>query len=121
MERTGKDIEPDVDAWRSDPGWDSLCRLVADVVSPLAGSHPGIVTEAIVDAIVRDYTLLPRETWHRERRRNHGERIRRLSHAIFRIIEDAGREFPVELITSSVLKAFIVGPRPGQTDAPGTA
>jgi hypothetical protein len=120
MERTGKDIEPDGETWRSDPGWASLCSLVADVVAPLAGRHPGIVTEAVVDAIVRNFTLLPRETWHRERRRNHEERIRRLSHSIFRIIEDAGREFPVEVITSSVLKAFIVGPRDGEDSGTAT-
>ena len=121
MERRPKDIETDIEAWRGDPGWDYLCRLVEDVVSPLAGCHPGIVTEAIVESITGKFALLPRESRHRERRRNHAERIRRLSHSIFRIIEEAGREFPVELIAASVLKAFIVGPRDGETDVPGTA
>jgi hypothetical protein len=107
-DRTGKDIESSIADWRDTPEWGGLVTLVAKVTASLAGRHPGVVTEAIVEAITDRYHLLPRETWHRERRRNHPERIRRLSHSIFRIIEDGGDKFPADLISASVLKAFII-------------
>ena len=111
MSGNPKDLETNIAEWSVLPEWGPLRKLIEDVTGGLRGRHPGIVTEAIVDAVTARFGLMPRETSHRERRRNHPERIRRLSHSLFRIIEDAGEEFPTDVITASVLKAFIISPR----------
>lgn len=111
MDRSARDLEKNIGQWSGLPEWPELRELIDGVMAGLAGRHPGIVTEALVDAVMANYRLLPRETWHRERRRNHSERIRRLSHSLFRILDDAGEGAPVDVITASVLKAFIISPR----------
>lgn len=99
--------------WESLPEWEGLSRLVEELLARNASRHPGIITEAVVDAITARYELLPRESWHRERRRNHPERIRRLSHSVFRILEASEGGAPVRQITAAVLKAFLITPRAG--------
>ncbi len=97
--------------WEALPEWEGLSRLVETLLARHASRHPGIITEAVVEAITAHYDLLPRETWHRERRKNHPERIRRLSHSVFRILEASQGKAPVDQITAAVLKAFLVTPR----------
>jgi hypothetical protein len=115
MSADPRDLEKNLSQWNVLPEWGPLHRLIEDVTGGLKGRHPGIVTEAIVEAVTARFSLMPRETWHRERRRNHPERIRRLSHSLFRIIDDAGEVFPADVITASVLKAFIITPRTGES------
>ena len=98
------------------PEWPPLFRLVEATVSLHASRHPGVITEAVVEAVTGRYELEPRETWHRERRRNHTERIRRLSHSHVRILEASEVTAPVKRITADVLRAFILTPRAGEGD-----
>ena len=97
--------------WESLPEWTDLSRLVEDVLTRNASRHPGIITEAVVDMVTGRYSLLPRETAHKERRKNHPERIRRLSHSVFKILEASEGKAPVNQITAAILKAFLLAPR----------
>lgn len=99
--------------WEALPEWDELFLLVKGVLGRNARRHPGIITEAVVEAITGNYDILPRETAFRERRRNHPERIRRLSHSVFRILEASEGRAPAGQITAAVLKAFLLAPRAG--------
>jgi hypothetical protein len=104
-------IESAENEWRGDPEWPVLYELIRDTVAGDSASHPGIITEAIVDAVSGRYEIRPRELHHRERRWNHQERIRRLSHAVFRILDAREVPVPTEKITAGVLKAFVLVPR----------
>ena len=89
----------------------ALVQEIERVIAATAGRHPGVITEEVVAGLLAAHDLLPREAWHRERRRNHAERIRRFSHEVYRILEagdalDPGREIAVR-----VAKAFIVTER----------
>jgi hypothetical protein len=97
--------------WRGDPEWPVLYELIRDIVAGDSARHPGIITEEIVDAVSDRYEICPREHHHRERRWNHQERIRRLSHAVFRILDLREVPVPTGKITAGVLKAFVLVPR----------
>lgn len=96
------------------PARSDLLALVEGTIEALRGRHPGIVAEAVVERITSAYVLEPRETHHRERRRNHPERIRRLAHAAYRILADPESEAPERDIAEGVLRAFVLTPRPGE-------
>lgn len=95
------------------PEWPALYRLIERITAEKASRHPGIITEAIVDAVTGRYDIDTRETWHRERRRNHPERIRRLSNTVFRLLEVRRGAASIRKITAGILKAFIVSQREG--------
>ena len=99
--------------WEALAEWPSLHGVLEDVVARHAGRHPGVITEAIVDAITARFEITPRQVHYRERRKNHPERIRRLSHEVFRILDTESGEAPVRRIAAGVLKAFILVPRDG--------
>jgi hypothetical protein len=90
------------------PGESALVREIEQAISDAAGHHPGIIAEAVVARIIAGYDLLPRETQHRERRRNHEERIRRFSHEVYRILAGAQDLDPGREIAARVSKAFLV-------------
>ena len=96
---------------KNDREWSQLFSLVEEAVIGCRGHHPGIITEAVVDAVAEEYEILPREIHHRERRKNHRERIRRLTHEIFRIINAEEGEASVEKITAGIMKSFLITPR----------
>jgi hypothetical protein len=97
--------------WREDPQWPVLYELIREIVAGASTMHPGIITEAIVDAVRDHYDISARELHHQERRWNHQERIRRLSHAVFRILDAREVPVPTGKITAGVLKAFVLVPR----------
>jgi hypothetical protein len=100
--------------WREDPEWSVLYELIRGAVSRDSARHPGIIAEEIVDAVRDRYDISAREVRHRERRTNHQERIRRLSHAVFRILDPREVTAPTEKITAGVMKAFVLFRRPGR-------
>ena len=102
--------EEDTGSWEDLSEWPSLHGLIEDVVARHAGRHPGVITEAVVEAIITRFEITPREAHHRERRKNHPERIRRLSHEVFRILDSESGPAPVHRITAGILKAFILVP-----------
>ena len=92
--------EMDTESGETPAEWPSLHGLIEDVVARHAGRHPGVITEAVVESIVTRFEITPREVHHRERRKNHPERIRRLSHEVFRILDS---EFcPLHSFTSNI-------------------
>ena len=97
--------------WEGHPQWPSLLVIVGQAAAATAGRHPGVVSEAIVAAVTAAYDLVPRERWHRERRRNHPERIRRTAHEVFRIVAGGPGGDPAPEIAGRILKAFILHPR----------
>ena len=103
--------------WEEYPEWLEVFTLVRRVISENASRHPGIISEAIVDTLMGTYILTPREVCYRERRKNHTERIRRLAHEVFRILDAGEGQAPVRRITSAVVKAFLLAPR--QPDGEG--
>ena len=93
-----------------------LLPRIERVLASLAGRHPGIIAEAVVAGILAGYDLMPRERHHRERRKNHAERIRRFSYEVYRIVAGAAGLDPAREIAARVAKAFILarkgdGPR----------
>jgi hypothetical protein len=106
--------------WAGDPAWPGMLAVVERAVRANRSRHPGIITEAIVDAIVESFVLTPREMVDRERRKNHPERIRRLSHAIFRILESPDEPSAAPRIAGLIMRSFIPSPRPaGDTEDRG--
>ena len=91
-----------------DPEQSALLGVIDPAISATAGRHPGIIAEAVVARILAAYDLLPRDTRHRERRRNHEERIRRFSHEVYRILSDGQTLDPGREIAARVTRAFIV-------------
>lgn len=89
-----------------------LQQLICGVIDAHPGRHPGIVAEAIVERIEATCALAPRETHHRELRRNHRERIRRVAHEVYRILADAQHADPGAEIAARVLTAFHLTRRP---------
>lgn len=89
----------------------SLLPDIEAVLSSHAGRHPGIIAEAVVARLTNSYALLPRETHHRERRKDHAERIRRFTHEVYRILEVAGGPDPAREIAARMAKAFVASPR----------
>jgi hypothetical protein len=98
--------------WREDPEWSVLYELIRGAVARDSVRHPGIIAEEIVDAVRDRYDISAREIQHRERRSNHQERIRRLSHSVFRKIDAREITVPTEKITAGVMKAFVLFRRP---------
>ena len=96
---------------KNDREWSHLFSLVEEAIIGCRGHHPGIITEAVVDVVAEEYEILPREIHHRERRKNHRERIRRLSHEIFRIIDAEEGEASVEKIAAGIMTSFLLTPR----------
>jgi len=96
-------------------GGPSLRQLIDEVIDSHAGRHPGIIAEAIVERIAATYVMTPRETRHRELRRNHLERTRRFSHEVYRILAGAPDVEPGREITARLLKSFLLTRRPAQT------
>ena len=95
-----------------DAEWPALLRLIESVVAANAGRHPGIIAESIVDRIAATYVLAPRERHHREQRKNHLERTRRLSHEVYRILADTQTIEPGREIAARVFKSFLLTRRP---------
>jgi len=94
------------------PEMAALLREIEQVLAANEGHHPGVIAEAVVERLLEAYTLTPREPWHRERRRNHEERVRRYAHQVFRLLEDAPSGGPAEReIAALVAKAFILQAR----------
>ena len=104
------------DSLETQAEWPSLHGLIEDVVARHVGHHPGVITEAVVESIVTRFEITPREVHHRERRKNHLERIRRLSHEVFRILDSETGPAPVQRITARILKAFILVPQEEEGD-----
>ena len=102
--------EKDAESWEAMEEWPSLHGLIADVLARHAGRQPGAITESVVEAIVTRFEITPREVHHRERRKNHPERIRRLSHEVFRILDADSGSAPVHRIATGILNAFILVP-----------
>lgn len=93
------------------PAEAALQVTIGEAIAANVGHHPGIIAEAVVARLLEAYELTPREAWHRERRRNHEERIRRFSHEVYRLLEDPAGGEPVEEIAARVTRAFLVAPR----------
>lgn len=91
---------------RERPEWSYLIYLIKGVISRYRGKHPGIITEVIIDSITSHYDLSPHETAYEERRKNHPERIRRLTHNVFRALAEEDRENAIDKIAQLVLKNF---------------
>lgn len=106
--------ERDAESLEAQAEWPSLHGLIEDVVARHIGRHPGVITEAVVESIVTRFEITPREVHHRERRKDHPERIRRLSHEVFRILGSESGPAPVQRITAGILKAFILVPHEGE-------
>ena len=94
--------------WREDPEWSVLYELIRGTVARDSDKHPGIIAEEIVDAVRGRYDICAREVQHRERRSNHQERIRRLSHAVFRVLDAREVSVPTAKITAGVMKACVL-------------
>ena len=94
--------------WRDDPEWSVLYELIKGTVARDSAKHPGIIAEEIVEAVRDRYDIGAREVSHRERRTNHHERIRRLSHSVFRMLDPREVTVPTEKITAGVMKAFVL-------------
>ena len=89
-----------------------LQQLVGEVIAAHPDRHPGIIAEAIVERIAATYAMTPREQHHREKRKNHQERIRRFSHEVYRILAVAQGIDPGREIASRVLTSFLLTRRP---------
>jgi hypothetical protein len=86
--------------------------LIGELVASHAGRHPGIIAEAIVEKIAATYILTPREPHHREQRKNHLERTRRLSHEVYRILAGAPDVEPGREIAARLFRSFVLTRRP---------
>ena len=78
--------------------------------APEPGLEPGLGPGPGVEAVPARYRIEPRRTHHRERRWNHAERIRRLSHSVFRALEETGGREPANRIAEDILGAFSLAP-----------
>jgi hypothetical protein len=99
-----------------------LLQQIRTVIAAHPGRHPGIIAEAIVERIAATYLMTPRELHHRELRKNHQERIRRVSHEVYRILAGPQHIDPAREIAARVLKAFLLtrrGPATAATPADG--
>jgi hypothetical protein len=99
------------------PEGPALLQQIGSVIAANDGRHPGIIAEAIVEQVAATYIMTPREQHHRELRKNHQERVRRVTHEVYRILAapqdiDPGRE-----IAARVLKAFLLTRRTPATAA----
>ena len=90
------------------PEWPVLLQQIGSVIAENAGRHPGIIAEAIVERIAATYLMTPREQRRRELRKNHPERIRRISHEVYRILAGPQGIDPAREIAARVLKAFLL-------------
>jgi len=95
----------------------ALLQEIGQVLAATAGRHPGIIAEAVVARLLAIYDLCPLETKHRERRKNHEERVRRFAHEVYRILAEPGDAEPGREIASRVAKAFILTPKWPAPDA----
>jgi len=93
-------------AWADYPEGPALLQQIESVIASRAGRHPGIIAEAVVEKIAATYLMTPREVHHRELRKNHQERIRRVSHEVYRILAGPRDLDPAREIATRVLKAF---------------
>jgi hypothetical protein len=91
-----------------DAEWPFLQQLIGEVIATHTGRHPGIIAEAVVERIAATCVLTPREQHHREQRQNHQERIRRVSHEVYRILAAAQVIDPGPEIAARVFKSFIL-------------
>jgi hypothetical protein len=88
------------------PEGPDLLQQIGSVIAAHAGRHPGIIAEAVVEQVAATYLMTPREVHHRELRKNHQERIRRVSHEVYRILAGPQDIDPAREIAARVLKAF---------------
>ena len=95
-------------AWADYPEGPALLQQIESVIASRAGRHPGIIAEAVVEQIAATYLMTPREVHHRELRKNHQERIRRVSHEVYRILAGPRDLDPAREIAARVLKAFLL-------------
>jgi UDP-N-acetylglucosamine transferase subunit ALG13 len=95
----------------------ALLRQIESVIAAHAGRHPGIIAEAVVEQIAATYLMVPREVHHRELRTNHQERIRRVSHEVYRILAGPQDIDPAREIAARVLKAFRITRREATASA----
>jgi hypothetical protein len=93
--------------WRSDPEWGDLVLLVAGIVRENRSRHPGIITERIIESLMDRYWFRARETHFPERRKNHPERIRRLSHQVFKALEIEDERGVAERIADLTMEALV--------------
>ena len=100
-------MDTEVKFWRSDPEWGELVSLVADVVRENRSRHPGIITERIIESLMDRYRFRPRETHFPEKRKNHPERIRRLSHRVFKALEMDDERRVAERIADLTMEALV--------------
>jgi len=98
----------DRDAGNIDAEWPFLQQLIGELIASHAGRHPGIIAEAIVEQIAATYIMAPRETHHREQRKNHLERTRRFSHEVYRILADTPDIEPAREIAVRLFKSFLL-------------
>lgn len=105
-------MNPDqkVKDWTHDPEWSNLCALIGRTIFEHRSKHPGTITEEIISDLMILYKFHPRETRYSERRRNHSERIRRLTHQVFKIIDTSEESVLVEKIATLVLSNFFLIP-----------
>lgn len=101
-------------------GSDLLQRIRAAIAAN-AGRHPGIIAEAVVELIASTFELTPRETHHPELRKNHRERVRRLSHEVYRVLAGAREIVPEREIAARVHGAFHLARRSPATATPPAA
>lgn len=104
--------------WQDDPEGPAVLRLIESVIAAHAGRHPGVIAEAVVERIAATYLMMPRELHHRELRKNHRERIRRVTHQVYRALADPGEFDPAREIGERVLKAFLLTRRGGGPAGP---
>lgn len=102
--------------------WLAIQRLIDEVIASHGGRHPGIIAEAIVERIAATCVMTPRETRHREQRKNHLERIRRFAHEVFRILAGVPDTEPGREIAARLFKSFLLTRRsPVSTSRAGRA
>ncbi len=110
--------------FRESPEHAQIREVIGRVLAEHGHRHPGIITEVIVEILSQRYEILPRPgaSEYAEKRKNHTERIRRLSHAVFRAVDTAARDEASQRIADVILKAFVLVPRnepfPGQEGFP---
>ena len=108
------------DGGKSDTERPSLQQVIGEAIASHAGRHPGIIAGAVVERISATFTLIPRELHHRERRKNHRERIRRFSCEVYHILADTQDIDPAREIAARVLTSFILARRaPSAAGDPG--
>lgn len=95
-----------------------LQALIGEVIAAHAGQHPGIIAEAVVEQIAATYALSPRERHHRQQRKNHLERTRRVAHEVYRVLAETQNLDPGREIAARVLKSFLLTRRPPAATSP---